>query len=654
MRSDLQALSPDDLASIANRGLLKRAMRELESGKVTADWIESDDGTIEAKWSDGVVCVLPGGQTVHEATCDCAALEMCRHIVRTVLAWQTKASSGSSEKAGSPSHWDPGQISEDQIESQVPKTVITKANSLWKQGILAELLRSAKPSARFHCPGHTVRFPVPEDLRYAQCSCSDPAPCVHAVLAVRAFRLLEAGAEAGIVHEGASETKVDPGPLEAAANCIADLIENGFASINATWRDRVLRVSADCQAAWFIWPGQILEELADDFVRYANRDAVFSPQAAAHRIGEFFLRSDAIQSGKAPVPQAFIRGTRTDRDSNLGAARFVGLGGVAHEGRASTILTVFLQDCDTGHPVSVTREFKEDPDSDRERKPFYQLARMSAVKDASLGLLAGGQLVTQGGKRKASGKLVIGRARAAVNPQNFVWEQLKAPVLVEDTDELLARLRLLPPASFRPRSTAGDFHVCPLGSIEDAGFEVTTNSIKAVVKDVAGNLLQIRHPWTERGQGGAEAFLSALQSGAKPKFVAGHVRNSGPALSFQPTAYVSESEGVRTAVLPWLDSPAKGETESSAEFGRASSGIRIRGRYDAATEVATEIILNGLRRLTKQDRRIWERAIAETEASGHHKMAVVLRAAGEEDGIAASLNLLRLLTLAGDLEEKPV
>ena len=362
--------------------------------------------------------------------------------------------------------WDPGRIDDAALEPQVAKGIRDRAAVLWSQGVLAELLRSAKPSARFHCPGHTVRFPVPNDLRYAQCSCAEPAPCVHAVLAVRAFRLLEAGASSGIVSEGPLDLPVPQGMLAAAENCVRDLLAEGLASLTTAWRDRVRRVSAECTAASLTWPAQILEELADDFDRYTARDAAFSPGHSVERAGELLLRLDAILAGCAPVPQAFIRGMRSDRDSELGAARFIGLGAAVREARRSSLLTVFLQNCDNGHMLTLTRDFADDPDAASPRKPFHQLARAPAVKGAALAGLAAGQLMTQGGRRTASGRLVIGRARAVVNPQNYAWEQLKAPALVDDFAELGARLRLLPPASFRPRRAAADFHVCPLDGVD--------------------------------------------------------------------------------------------------------------------------------------------------------------------------------------------
>jgi len=650
VRPDLLALSPDDLAALANRGLIKRAQKEIAAAEFTAQWEESEDGTIKAVWSDGVTTTLPGGATVREARCTCGALELCRHVLRTILAWQAKQSTeGTEEEPKQQPLWDPGSMSDALLESQAAKPIRDRANLLWSQGILAELLRSAKPSARFHCPGHTVRFPVPNDLRYAQCSCADSTPCVHAVLAVRAFRLLAAESTSGIVSEGPLDLPVSEEPLAAAEMCVSDLLSDGFASLGTAWRDRVRRVAADCTAASLVWPAQILEELATGYEQYAARDAAFTPEQTAERAGELLLRVDAIRSGCAPVPQAFIRGMKSDRDSDLGSARFIGLGASISESRQSTTLTVFLQDCDNGHVVTLVREFSEDPEATPPPRPFHQLGRATAVKDASLALLAGGQLVTQGGRRTASGRLIIGRARAAVNPQSFAWEQLKAPVLVEDFAELTARLRLLPPASFRPRRAASDFHVCPVEMIVDATFDPRMNSVTAVLQDRSGTHAMLHHPWTERGQTGADALLVALNSGAKPLYVAGHVRASGRFLVVHPTAVVFSSEGgSRRAVMPWVD--AASSTIAVPSHAAAGGQMRHHFRYRAAAALISELCLNGLRRVSERQWPGWSQAIAETDECGYHRMADTMR----ETQVSGSnpnavLKMLKLLTLARDV-----
>jgi hypothetical protein len=651
-RPDLLALSPDDLAALANRGLVKRAQRECEAGELTAEWDLGGDGTIRAVWSDAVTCTLPGEGTVRDAQCTCGALELCRHVLRTVLAWQQRQAAsvtGADAQPGMPAPWDPGCIGDAALERQVPKAVLSRAATLWSQGVLAELMRSAKPWASFHCPGHTVRFPVPDDLRYAQCSCADPAPCVHAVLAVRAFRLLEAGKDSGIVNAGPLDSPVPGDVLDAAEGCVRDLVAEGLASLGAPWRDRARRVASDCTAAALTWPAQILKEMADDLDLYLARDAAFTPGQTAERSGELLLRLDAIRAGRAPVPQAFVRGLKTDRDSDLGPARFVGLGAMVTESRRSSRLTVFLQNADNGHVMTVAKDFAEDPDSAATRKPFHELARAPAAKGASMALLAGGQLVTQGGRRTASGRLVIGRARAVVNPQSFAWDQLKAPALVEDFDELAARLRLLPLASFRPRREAADFHVCPIAGVEHAAFDPAGNAIIAVLRDRSGGLAHLQHPWTTRGERGAEALLAALRSGTKPLFIAGQVRASGATLIIRPTAMVFAGDGAAPrAVMPWLgaDGIAPASPAGTPHFGGGRSSA---ARYGAAAEVAAELVLNGTRRMKARAWPGWTRAIAETEERGYHRMAAALRGVPAGDSASPALALLKLLALARDM-----
>jgi len=637
-RTDLLALTADDLAALANRGLVKRAQKEVESGELTVAWEEGDDGTLSASWSDGVTCTLPGGLTVKEARCTCAAMELCRHVLRTVLAWQRDLAGSREEE---PVVWDPGSMSDDELQSQVAKPVLAKAAAMWPQGVLAELLRSHKSSARFHFPGHTVRYPVPADLRYAQCSCADPSPCVHAVLGVRAFRLLPADATAGLVHEGPVDAPVDPTPLQAAAECLREMLEEGFSSLGVAWRDRVRRIAADCVA--MPWPAGILDELAEEFDRYAARDAAFSPASSCALAGELLLRIDAILSGRAPVPQAFLRGMESDRDSDLGAARFIGLGASVRESRHGSTLHVFLQDSGSGHVVTLNRAFAEDPEN---RKPFHQLAKTTAVKDASLALLAAGQLVTQGGRRTAAGRLVIGRARAVVNPQDFSWEQLKAPVLVEDCGELAARLRLLPPASFRPRQAMADFHVCPVEAVEEAAFDPVSNSITAVLADRDGRHLHLVHPWTERGKAGAEALLAALTSGRRPCFVSGPVSNVASRMVIRPTAWVMAGEGsVRQGVFPWIDAGVSSEARGIVPGKKLG-----RSRYQAVRVLMEDLLLNGLRRTQARGWPGWAGVTAELEAAGCHRMAGVLQQVVEGGkSVAGLLVLLKCLSLEGEI-----
>lgn len=653
VRPDLIALTPADLAALTNRSLVKRAQRDCRMRGVK--WHVSADGTIRAHWSDGVVCTLPGTGTVREARCSCGTVELCRHVLRTVLAFQERGAPdckstddpGENPAPELPGPWDPGCIDDAALTHAVAGVVLARADQLWSRGIIAELVRSRKPSARFHVPDHTVRFAVPHDLRCTQCSCPEPPPCEHAVLAVRAFRLLDGALAAGIVNAGPPDQPAPRHALDDAENCVRDLVTDGLASIAAPWRDRVRRAASTCAAAALKWPAQILEEMADDFERYSARNAAFAPAQTAARAGELLLRLDAIRAGSAAkVPQAFIRGLASERYCELGHTTLVGLGATVTQEQRSTRLTAYLQDVRSGHVMTVVRDFAEhDTDQDTLR-PFHELGRVPVVKGASLAGLAAGQFVPQGRRRPPSGQF-IRSGRACLRRQNYAWEHLRPPALVEDFREVEARLKLLPPASFRPRRESADFHICPLAGVDWAAFDPNTNAIVAVLRDPSGSTAQLSHPWTSRGEGGAEALLVALTS-AQPRFVAGHVRSHCSGLLIRPTAVVFAGEGgTRSMILPWLDQAS--QTPAGIRRPHTSS-ISHRGHdcYHAASKLAAELVLLGTRRVAAYGWIGWEDAVTAADEAGCHLIASVMREvqAGEPD---AAPGLLKLLALANDV-----
>ncbi|NEA24335.1 hypothetical protein, partial [Actinomadura bangladeshensis] len=89
-RADLLSLTPDALAALANRGLVKRAAKDLDAGggpAITA----APDGGIAGTFPDGTETCLPAGAGLEAATCSCAATGTCRHRICLVLAYQRTA-----------------------------------------------------------------------------------------------------------------------------------------------------------------------------------------------------------------------------------------------------------------------------------------------------------------------------------------------------------------------------------------------------------------------------------------------------------------------------------------------------------------------------------------------------------------------------------
>ena len=631
-RADLIALNLDDLAILTNRGVVKRAVREVESGEVSVDLVESEDGEIVARWSDGVECRLLAGEVVGKGRCSCSSTEICRHIVRTVLAYQRSQA----PKTGiePPSPWDPGTISDDSLASAIKPLVLSKARELYKSGLLAELVRGIKPSARFHVPSQTVRFLVPGDVRYTHCDCAEAAPCRHVPLAVWVFRRLDPGAVSGFVTTGQGKLPVPVATLDDIESALIEWAEVGTSGLPRTWSDRLTRLQAQALAEGLAWPAEGLEDLARQLDRYGAHDALFDPDRVVDLIGELVIRSDAIRSDPVAVPQVLIRGNTSDRPSEIGSARFMGLGCGVRIGRRSVEVIAYLQDIATGRIVAVARDFADPLTGSTDPvREYWRLAAHGIITGASLAALGSGQLLVKGAKRSPGNRLVIGRGRAVVNPQAFTWEQILPPVLADDFDELRARLAILPPASLRPRRVGEDFHVVSIAGVEAAGFDRRTQTVRATLQDAQGHLAELEHPSDARGSEGVDVLLDRLSSRpADLRFVAGRVRSGAMGLSIAPVALIFQRgpDGPREIVQPWIDRQRDANV-AAAVVGptqRASDPIEEHlGQISIAT---ADLLTIGLSRADARMATDWRELASFGHSIGFHRLSRSVQALADE------------------------
>jgi hypothetical protein len=242
MRRDLLALTTDDLITLSNRGIVKRAQKELD--KLTFELGEAADGAVIVRWSDGAECVLPADKTVGEGQCNCAATTICRHLIRSVLAYQQTAADQAQTPAPPQKPWDPGQITDETLAEHFRKAALTRTRKLFAEGHVVELVRSSKPTALFHTLSITLRFLVPGDVRYTHCDCEEEAPCRHVPLAVWAFRLLEADKPGGIVSTRQIVWPVPGQLLDEIERSLQDLAEAGLAGASQAQIDRFRRLEA--------------------------------------------------------------------------------------------------------------------------------------------------------------------------------------------------------------------------------------------------------------------------------------------------------------------------------------------------------------------------------------------------------------------------
>jgi hypothetical protein len=668
-RADLLALSADDLVVLSNRGLAKRAAQEWEAGALRCEIDEDAEGRVAFRWSDGVECVVPAGSVVSDARCSCPATSMCRHVVRSVLAYQAGAKSGEgpgvSEAASGP--WDPGAIADDRLVAIFGAAALAKARRAFDDGLVVELVRGAKPSAIFQTLSVSLRFLVPGDARYTHCDCADPAPCGHVPLAVWAFRMVDGAASGGIVETRAHPLPVPEALLADVERALGDLCVEGISGGHAVLADRLRRLEERARAEGLAWPAEILSEIAEQCRAYAEHDARFSPTAVAELFGEWCIRASAIRSATGAVPQLFVRGSSADRVTPVSAARLVGLGCGVQAKRGTVEVSAYLQDVDSGVVVAVRRA-TADPAaaSGEEPKSFWQFGAAIAIKSASFAALGAGQLLVKGGKRTSRREFVVGRSQASVSPQAFAWESLREPVRVESFAELAVRLGALPPAALRPRRFGEDFHVCAVAGVEEVAFRPIEQALVATVRDGDGGAARVILPFVGRARQGFELFAAELGRRARDlRFVSGRVRLERSTVVITPVAAVFERETGRTMIQPWVDRPDANRPRSAAESprgDRAAGDGHLAGYLEATLVALGEVLLVGLGRAGEQTAAALGELRARGEALGLARFLAATTALQAEierkrsvlrwdssPAVGATLDLASLTTLATQL-----
>lgn len=591
-RADLLALTPDDLATLTNRGTVKRAQKELEAGEHSCEIQDDPGGDLVVVWSDGTTCRFPSGKPVHDAVCSSGLTGISRHVVRSVLAYQRLCSERSADRgqvdsrnsntsaegsepdvvdAGpvaqpSAAVWDPGTISDEDLIAQFRRSVFTQARKLFDQGVLAELTRGVKPFARFLDSGCSVRFLVPHDLRYISADCAESLVPTWVCIAVWAFRELPADRLAGLVCLQHNDPPAPEAILKNLDGLLVELCREGISGISETWPQRLGRAEQALRDEGLIWPAELVADLLHQYEMYGLHDARFEPQQVVHIVGELVARTRAITSRTRAVPQSLVRGSKSDRTTEIAGGRMVGIGLGVQPGRRHTTVSAYLQDTDTGSVVAVEKTFV-DPEIGvgESAKPFEDLAGTMLMRGVSLSSLASSQLLLKSGRRSPAGQLILPRTASSLttHPQNFQWEHLKPPLLAENFAQLSAWLETLPPRVLRPRRRTENLHVVAIAGVEDVEFDVAHQRLTARIRDSQGNMAELMHPYHARARNGFSRLAAVLrQCGDQLRFVCGHI-SSGRTLKIRPICFVQDNGRCRRGIVPWL--PGDTEMPSGAE-----------------------------------------------------------------------------------------
>lgn len=603
-RADLLALQPAALASLTNMGLVKRAQKELEQGKVPAIVVE-DDGTVVATFDDATTRLVPG-KGLRDVPCTCGATSGCRHRIGAVLAYQQWSASSSSSSssptstvdAATPSSepaapWTPADVDDDALVRLLGEGTVDRARKLRRAGYIAEVRAGSggDDAPMVLLQTSSVRFLVRGDASYARCDCVQKTACLHVALAVWAFRARDAkdAAAASLVVEvrepGASTGSLVDDDVQLALRATIDVVRlvvvEGLQHWSAASASRLALARDALTRANLAWPLLALEELELLLEQYLRRSALFQPQRLRHVLVELVARAHAGR-GDGVLPARAVLGRDEALSTKLDQARFVGIGATVEADDDDRRVQVLLADPGGQGIFAIERLFRK-PDTGVEDGPM--LGARSTVGGASLAVLASGQMVSNAVTRQANRVITVGVGglqKTSVTRGGFTVDRLPVDRVTSSVDVSLTERRARAPVFLRPRLVADDVEVVLIDEVRDVVFDPARQAVIAVCHDAQGAVIVVERAHKAVAPGATAALAFAMHStmtgavgAAKVTAVVGRVHPVGDVL-------VVEAISVFADRLIVLDLEPKTEATTAA-----LSALGTGQRPEASTALAS-------------------------------------------------------------------
>lgn len=672
-RADLLALDTGTLAELANRGLVKRAAKELDAGAgavVSAD----GDGALQGRFPDGTLACLPPGAGLGQGSCTCGAPGICRHLIGLVLAHQraagahaagvegeargpagtairagdadadadaARAGAGDGARVGAgPLGWSPGDLDDELLSAAVGARALTAARRVLARGYTARLHRpsAADPVARAELPTCTVRFPVPapDGVAHAVTDAAADRRGEMIALAVWAFRAA-AGADCADpptqvdVGGPAARSRTGGPELATAAALLDDLLLDGAPHAGPVLATALRRVRDELAYRALHWPQlDTLTELIEQLDDHAARGARYRTERYALLITEFHarVRAAAAAAGagadgtpRGPLSVSQVLGSGERGDTALRRVRLTALGcrigGTPQERTAE----VFLAHGAAGTALVLRRRW-ELAEGQEPTGPELAARRLAG---STLGAVARGNLVSDSASRTPARSVRIAGTRLAstgVTPVGSAWTELPEPLLLRDFAAHARALEQLPPFLVRPRIEADSVHVVEVHGVAEIGYDPAQQRLGARVRDARGAWATVSAAYNPYSPGALDVLAEALAGGSgEVRYLSAFVRGTGHGLCLDPIAVMTDG-GVS---VPDLAAPPVGGSRVVSAVG---TGPRdpLAGALEAALAALAAAAGRGLRHLPEGARAELEEAAAALARTGLATAAARVRA----------------------------
>ncbi len=349
-----QTLDDETLAALANKGLLRRAQKDLEAARPELQE-ERDDALLFNIPGEGCTVTLPAAGPT-KATCTCPADGCCRHILTATLflrAQAQQATKETSEEAPAEAAPQPDklmELSEADLIAWATRPLYRQAVEELAFGELETITQTEGTTIRFRFPQYNivVRCIVGAGLDGLICSCKRRPACHHAVAAILFYQAQHGKPlpvpEKKTLEAAAGTPRSREEVLASVQTTLAEMIALGLGRLSKTTEGRFITLAISAHGVDLPALEYALRSLSDHLSWHLNRDVRANTSQLLAAAARSYALAFALAHAQG-VPPAALVGEHRLRYYDIGNLELVGVGAQQWRSRAGYVgLTLYFWD----------------------------------------------------------------------------------------------------------------------------------------------------------------------------------------------------------------------------------------------------------------------------------------------------------------------
>jgi hypothetical protein len=346
LRGLLKSVDDEALASLANKGLLRRAQKDLESSPPAVVAVE--ESRVQVQVAEATVDAV---ELLAKCTCSCPATGICRHILSALLylrdspelsacdgpaqstLFDEEPCGAAAQSAAAPIDApapSPAEVlanlSDEELQKWAGKALVRKALKILAADLPVEIEAAASLVVRFPTRNITCRWIPSGGLLSMICSCQAENVCEHVVTAVLAYQASLgkrkiALQEAALTESGgAPRCRADV--LASVGTVLREMVSLGLARLSTATAQRLTTLAVSAHGVDLPRLERMLKSLADEVQLALRRDA----QSSSANLLLQAARVEALRTALVKSAAAVLVGQHRTQYHDVGQITLTGLG----------------------------------------------------------------------------------------------------------------------------------------------------------------------------------------------------------------------------------------------------------------------------------------------------------------------------------------